>query len=189
MSELDRPEDGEIPHRSRNPTERAREQRAEHRARWVDQQIRVAIERGDFDDLPGAGKPIDDLALHDDPDWWLRRLIERERITGVLPPALALRTESARLNEILDSETTASRVREIVEDFNRRVVDARRQLTGGPPVVTAPRDVEEEVLAWRERRAERRSERTDSPGATETGRRRRWWRARRRSPARSSPTQ
>lgn len=28
---------------------------------WIGLQIRVAQERGDFDDLPGAGKPIPDL--------------------------------------------------------------------------------------------------------------------------------
>ena len=41
----------------------------------------------------------------------------------------------------------------------RRVVDARRQLTGGPPVVTPTRDVEAEVEAWRERREDRRGPR------------------------------
>jgi hypothetical protein len=35
------------------------------------------------------------------------------------------------------------------------VIDARRQLTGGPPVVTRPRDVDAEIAAWRERRATR----------------------------------
>jgi hypothetical protein len=44
-------------------------------------------------------------------------------------------------------------VRDILQDFNRRVIDARRQLQGGPPVITKTRDVEEEVRRWRERRA------------------------------------
>ena len=48
-------------------------------------------------------------------------------------------------------------MREAVEDFNRRVIEARRQLLGGPPVVTPTRDVEDEVRAWHERRAERMS--------------------------------
>ena len=54
------------------------------------------------------------------------------------------------------SGSTSSRreddVREAVEDFNRRVIEARRQLLGGPPVVTPTRDVDAEVRAWRERR-------------------------------------
>lgn len=118
---------------------------------WIDKQIREATERGEFDNLPGAGKP---LKLHDthDPDWWLKGLIERERITGVLPPALALRKEFADMEVELDKERSEADVRRILDDFNARVVAARRQLTGGPPVVTPTVDVEEAVLSWRARR-------------------------------------
>lgn len=131
-------------------------QRMEQQALWVDLQVRRAMERGDFDDLPGAGKPIRGLGATHDPDWWVKSLVEREKITGVLPPALGLRTEDARLDDLLDRETAEDGVRRVVVDFNRRVVEARRQLQGGPPVVTATRDVETEVIAWRARRAERR---------------------------------
>ncbi|HEY0773256.1 MAG TPA: DUF1992 domain-containing protein, partial [Nocardioidaceae bacterium] len=64
-------------------------QRMEQQALWVDMQVRRAMERGDFDNLPGAGKPIRGLGSTHDPDWWVKNLIEREKITGVLPPALA----------------------------------------------------------------------------------------------------
>ena len=57
---------------------------------------------------------------------------------------------------MLDREATADGVRRVVEDFN-----ARRRgpppAQGGPPVVTPTRDVDAEVEAWRERRAERRA--------------------------------
>ena len=56
------------------------------------------MDRGDFDDLPGAGKPLQ-LPEQHDPDWWVKRLIEREKITGVAPPAIALRHEDAELDE------------------------------------------------------------------------------------------
>src|ERR1700753_2779456 len=69
--------------------------RIQHQARWVDLQIQQAMERGEFDDLPGAGKPLGDLGSPYDRDWWLKKLIEREQITGVLPPALQLRKEDA----------------------------------------------------------------------------------------------
>jgi hypothetical protein len=46
-------------------------------------------------------------------------------------------------------------VTEILHDFNSRVVSARRQLQGGPPVVTPTRDVAEQLTLWRDRRAER----------------------------------
>src|SRR5690348_320772 len=121
-------------------------QRMEQQALWVDLQVRRAIDRGDFDNLPGAGKPLR-LPDRHDPDWWVKQLIEREKITGVLPPALALRKEDAELEAALDREPTEEAVRRAVEDFNRRVVEARRQLQGGPPVVTPTRDVEAEVDA------------------------------------------
>jgi hypothetical protein len=167
-------------HGSRRATsESARDRRLEYQARWVDLQVQRAIERGEFDNLPGTGKPIEDLGTTHDPDWWLKRFIERERITGVLPPALSLRVEDARLGSVLDAERTERRVRDIVEDFNARVVAARRQLQGGPPVITRTRDVDAEVEAWRQRGAARRERIVRAPtsrqcAAPETRRHARW---------------
>ena len=172
--------------RSRHEDERddrtgrsAAQERIRNQTRWVDLQVQRAMERGEFDDLPGAGKP---LALPDkhDPDWWVKQLIEREKITGIAPPAIGLRKEDAELDGLLDREATADGVRRVVEDFNARIVEARRQLTGGPPVVTPTRDVDAEVEAWRERRAERRAraaEQTarDAAPSQRPGRRTRWW--------------
>src|SRR5687767_2872407 len=71
---------------------------------WVDLQVRRAMERGEFDDLPGQGKPIEDLGVEHDPDWWVKKLVEREKI-ALLPPAIALRKEDAALDERLDHLT------------------------------------------------------------------------------------
>jgi hypothetical protein len=128
----------------------------EQRAQYVEIQIEQAIRRGDFDDLPGAGKPIHDLGQINDPDWWIRRKIERERITGLGPPALTLRTESAELDVRIERATSEQAIRELLGDFNKRVIEARRQLQGGPPVVTPTRDVDEEIARWREARDARR---------------------------------
>jgi DnaJ-like protein len=133
--------------------ERATQARMREQARWVDLQVQKAIERGEFDNLPGKGKPLP--PLDNDPDWWLKKLIERERITGVLPEALQLRKDDAELEGELDRQSSERVVRELLETFNRRVVNARRQLQGGPPVITATRDVEAEIAAWRERRRRR----------------------------------
>lgn len=129
----------------------AASQRMEQQTLWVDLQVRRAIDRGDFTNLPGAGKPLH-LPPQHDPDWWVKGLIEREKITGVAPPAIGLRQEDADLDDTLDREWAADGVRRVVEDFNRRVVEARRQLTGGPPVITKTRDPEAEVGRWQERR-------------------------------------
>ncbi len=83
--------------------------------------------------------------------------LEREKIS-VAPPAIALRREDAELDDTLDREAREEGVRRVVEDFNHRVVEARRQLQGGPPVITKTRDPDTEVEAWRERRRERIAE-------------------------------
>jgi hypothetical protein len=118
-------------------------------ARWVDLQVQKAIERGDFDNLPGMGKPLP--PMDNDPNWWLKKLIEREKIS-VLPEALQLRKDDAELDALLDRQTSEPVVREMLETFNRRIINARRQLQGGPPVITPLRDVDAEVAAWRSRK-------------------------------------
>jgi hypothetical protein len=140
---------------------------------WVDLQVQQAMERGDFDDLPGAGKPIGDLGTQHDPDWWVKQLIERERITGVLPPALQLRKDYAELDDRLDRLMAEREVRDELDEFNQRVITARRQLQGGPPVITPPRDMDAEIARWRERRAARHTG-PGAPGTAEPPRGRRW---------------
>lgn len=142
---------------------------------WVDQQIQQAIERGDFDDLPGRGKPIDGLGEEHDPDWWLRKLVERERLV-VLPPSIQLRKDDAELDDLLDRQPSEQAARELVEDFNARVIRARYQLPSGPPLITMPRDVEQTMAAWHERRTARTAA---TPAAPAPARRRRWLRRRR----------
>jgi hypothetical protein len=179
-----RPEDG--------PDERSRpavrqDGKAAARARiaqqhtWVDLQVRQAMERGDFDDLPGTGKPIADLGESHDPNWWIKKLVEREHI-ALLPPSLALRKEDAELDDTLDKLNVEADVRRHVEDFNERVIAARYRLPEGPPLVTMPRDVDETVAAWRERRttrvaAQRRKAQAALSEQRETPRpKRRWFR-------------
>jgi Domain of unknown function (DUF1992) len=153
----------------------------DQRAQYVEVVIQQAIRRGDFDNLPGSGKPLANLGQAYDPDWWIRQKIERERITGLGPPALTLRAENAALDARLAAAPSERAVREILQDFNGRVIEARRQLMGGPPVVTPTRDIDEEVERWRERRAARlrdREQERDEEAAAQAGM---TWRERRRA--------
>jgi hypothetical protein len=137
--------------------------------------IQQAMRRGDFENLPGAGKPLSGINPNGrhDPDWWMRRKIEREQLRGIGPAAYTLRTEDAELDAKLDGLHRADDVRAVLDDFNLRVIEARRQLLGGPPVVTTPRDVDAEVAAWEQRRVARRLE-AQSAAEQERPRRRRW---------------
>lgn len=159
------------------------------RPRWespVEKAIREAQERGEFDNLPGAGKPLKDLGDPDDPMWWLRRYVEREELdmTGALPPALQLRKEAAGYPESLTDLRTEAAVREVLEDFNRRVRRERlRPPDPGMPQLLAPTvDVDEMVEGWRALRAASQPPVVDSPVTYGKARsRRRWWRRRNRS--------
>lgn len=167
---------GEDPSESPDAGKPASSLTAQNMSAIVETAIQQAIRRGDFDDLPGAGKPIEGLGSHHDPDWWIRRKIESENLTGLGPPALSLRVENLGLDAELDLESSEARVREVLDDFNRRVIEARRQLQGGPPVVTPTRNVDAEVDAWRERRAARaRAAREADEAQAKPERRKRWW--------------
>lgn len=177
---------GEPTDRNRHEAERdertgeaAAAARMAQKDRWVEEQIRIAMQRGDFDDLPGAGKPIEGLGDSHDPDWWLKKLVEREKI-AVLPLSVQLRKEDAELDARLDTIGFEAEVRRVLTDFNERVVAARYRAPEGPPLVTMPRDVDAEVAAWSERRAARRTARAAALAAEEAAAPpRRWWQRRR----------
>jgi len=157
------------------------------RPRWespVEKAIREAQERGEFDDLPGAGKPLRDLGDADDPMWWLRQYAEREQLdlTGALPPALQLRKEAASYPESLADLRTEDAVRRVLEDFNARVRrDRLRPPDRGMPQLLAPTvDVDVMVQRWRALRAASQRAEVDPPVTSGEARpARRWWRRRR----------
>ena len=125
---------------------------------WVDLEIEQAQRRGDFDNLPGAGKPLKNLE-QDDPDWWVKGLIEREKLdlSSALPTVMALRQERRGFPESLAGIADEVAVRERLEDYNARVLEDRRKPVVGPnsPVVAGRVDVDEMVEQWRGLRAER----------------------------------
>lgn len=117
---------------------------------WVERQIREAQERGEFKDLPGAGKPLSGLSGPHDELWWVKEKVRREEGT-VLPPTLLLRKEAAAAREAAGRARTEDEVRAIIGAINARIVDAIRKPMSGPPLNLMPFDVEEVVARWRER--------------------------------------
>ena len=125
----------------------------------VERHIREAQERGEFDNLPGAGKPLRGLGGADDPDWWVKQMMQREGLdmADALPPVMALRKEGAGFpHSLLDLRTEES-VRAVLEDYNRRVkLDRLRPAVGPfPPMLARTVDVDELTAQWKQLRAER----------------------------------
>jgi hypothetical protein len=48
---------------------------------FVERQIREAQEAGEFDSLPGFGKPIPDIDEPYDENWWLKKKARQEKIS------------------------------------------------------------------------------------------------------------
>ncbi|MEU8140871.1 DUF1992 domain-containing protein [Nonomuraea sp. NPDC048901] len=118
---------------------------------WIDRQIREATERGEFDNLPGAGKPLPDLDKPYDEMWWIKQKVRSEGLSMPLPPTLALRkdAEEARAEAVgARSETEARR---IIEEINARIREAIRTGLQGPPLNLMPYDVERVISEWRAR--------------------------------------
>jgi hypothetical protein len=120
---------------------------------WVERQIREAQERGEFDNLPGAGRPLPGLSGQYDEMWWVKQVAEREGIS-LLPPTLALRREAEDLLAGLQELSSEASVRDLVADYNARVAEAIRRPRDGP-LSAIPRrlDLDEVLAEWRRRRA------------------------------------
>lgn len=46
---------------------------------WIDEIIKAAEEQGEFDDLPGTGKPLPGAGKKDDDLWWVRSWLKRNQ--------------------------------------------------------------------------------------------------------------
>jgi hypothetical protein len=119
----------------------------------IDRQLREATERGEFENLPGAGKPLAGYGGEYDEDWWVKDWLHREGATaGVIPPTLALRRAAEDLADAVDRLRSEREVREHVAELNVRIEKARRGIMDGPPVILPPLDADTIVAGWYSRK-------------------------------------
>jgi Domain of unknown function (DUF1992) len=124
---------------------------------WIDQQIADAERRGLFDDLPGAGKPLNlKPAGGDYGDAWVRDYALREGVQPeeFLPTPLRLRREIERLTEAVGGFRSEAEIREVAGDINRRIVEWRR-IPVGPPIHVRLVNADDLVARWRAAQAAR----------------------------------
>jgi len=156
---------------------------------WIDQQIAEAERRGVFDNLPGLGKPLPPRRESDFTQAWLRDKLRREGVPTeeMLPTPLRLRREAERLTAGPPGLRSEGEVREAVAELNTRILDWRRNSTGGPPIPVPLVKEDQAVAAWHQARAARQAEAAHAarpePSPAEASPDRsggRWWRRHRR---------
>ncbi|PYN39525.1 MAG: DUF1992 domain-containing protein [Candidatus Rokuibacteriota bacterium] len=117
---------------------------------WLEEQIRQAREDGAFDNLEGVGKPLADLDKGYDPDWWVKKLIQREKVSA-LPPALELlRKVEVEMARIWKSRDEAE-VRARVAVLNAEICRANARISEGPASRLGAVDADAIVAEWRGR--------------------------------------
>ncbi len=115
---------------------------------WIDKQIEKSVERGEFDGLPGAGKPLP-IKDHYDPNWWAKSLLEREGLSFV-PPALELRREVEEAMKAAEAADSEDEVRRIISEINARIRDALKEpVIRGPAIDSSPLDLTAALARWR----------------------------------------
>ncbi len=137
---------------------------------WIDQQISEAQERGAFDNLPGAGKPLPRGRAEFDGHAWALDWVRREGGSpeDCLPTPLRLRKEIERLNDEVPKLRSEQQVRDLIDDLNKRITAWRRLPVDGPPVFVPLVDAEAMVRLWHDaRRASTAA--PDSTGTSQAG--------------------
>lgn len=119
---------------------------------WVEQQIRQAQRAGEFDDLPGAGKPLERLSEARDPLWWAKSWVRREGLS-VVPPELELRKQVEKAFEKIETMRSEKAVRKLLSELNAEIGKRNATVTSGPATSIAQIDIGQAVEAWSLRRA------------------------------------
>jgi hypothetical protein len=115
---------------------------------WFEEQIRRAREDGAFDNLPGAGKPLPDLEGGYDPDWWVKKLVQRERVSVLPPPLELLRKIESEIKKIWALSSEAD-VRAQVLSLNAEIARSNARAAEGPPTRLGLLDPDAIVAQWR----------------------------------------
>ena len=119
---------------------------------WIEAQIRVAMEQGAFDNLPGAGKPLPDIDREYDPLWWVKQLTQREQIS-LLPPSLELLRKVERELATIEKLPDEATVRRRIAALNVEIAGINATVVDGPPTRLGKLDVDQVVARWRRTRS------------------------------------
>jgi len=118
---------------------------------WIEAQIRVAMEKGAFDNLAGAGKPLPNLDQEYDPLWWVKQLVQREQLS-MLPPSLELLRKVEKELATIETLPDEATVRRRVAALNVEIAKVNATVVEGPPTRLGTLDVDQIVARWQRAR-------------------------------------
>jgi hypothetical protein len=114
----------------------------------AEKRIREAEAAGEFENLPGFGKPIPGIDEPYDENWWVKEKLKQERISA-LPPALEIALDKERTLAAVAKLTSEAEVRQQLAALNERIRRAHFNCGWGPSCNTVPVEIEEYLQGWR----------------------------------------
>lgn len=126
--------------------------------RLAELRIEEAMREGKFDNLPGAGKPIELEPMPADENarltWWALRILRRNDVT---PDEVRWRKQIDRLRGQLDAAEDERQVTVAVRAINALVRQVNTMGTNALPAPVAPASLEDELVRLRQRVRERQA--------------------------------
>ena len=124
--------------------------------RLADRRIEEAMREGKFDNLAGAGKPLDLEPMPADENarmtWWMLRILKGADFT---PDEIRLRRQIESLKGELSSAATEQRVEALVKAVNELVRQLNTLGTNAIHIAVSPVSLEAELERLRERIAQK----------------------------------
>ncbi len=111
----------------------------------IDAVIRRAAQEGAFDNLEGAGQPLEFVDTSANPAWWLSNKVREEGLELPAPEALAQRRELDDIGEL----TSEREVRKRLALLNVRIEKGNRLGLEGPQGRLMRLDIDAFVARWR----------------------------------------
>jgi hypothetical protein len=121
------------------------------RAAFIEHTIRQNMREGFFENVEGTGQPLSWIDKPYDELWWVKQLVEREKLS-ILPESLELRREIEQKLQEIRSMTQERFVREELEALNAKIRRANATTIQGPPTVLVPINIEAVVAKWKAER-------------------------------------
>jgi len=122
----------------------------------VEKKIQEAMDRGEFDNLPGAGKPvhIEPPPVRNEDLWWALKILKQ---ANFVPDEVRWRKRIDELRDRMYSVADEQQLRQIVRELNELIVRLNTMGTNRIPTTLSPFDEEEVVAEFRARGGPNRS--------------------------------